>query len=165
MYFCLHPAEVPGVARRQLTFFASPKKVSKERRPQVRRPLRAAHRNTGTTGRFAKLGLGTTCARGWVCGSSSNMRTGKPRSSLYCSATLMGTLRSKTSWATFVTESWRQQPAEKSFALHSVIPAGPAAARLTVGAGIRGASSSQIPSHAHGNNCAGSTIVPGSSIA
>ena len=30
-------AEVPGVARRQLTFFASPKKVSKERRPQVRR--------------------------------------------------------------------------------------------------------------------------------
>ena len=28
----------PGVARRQPTFFASPKKVSKERRPQVRRP-------------------------------------------------------------------------------------------------------------------------------
>ena len=30
---------MPGVARRQLTFFASPKKVSKERRPQVRRPF------------------------------------------------------------------------------------------------------------------------------
>jgi len=118
-----YPAGWPGVARRQLTFFASPKKVSKERRPQVRRPSRAAHRNTGTTGRFAKLGLGTTCAKGWVPGSSSNMRTGLPRSSLYCSATLMGTLRSKTSCATFVTESWRRQPAKKSFALHSVIPA------------------------------------------
>ena len=31
-------ARKPGVARRLLTFFASPKKVSKERRPQVRRP-------------------------------------------------------------------------------------------------------------------------------
>ena len=29
----------PGVARRQPTFFASPKKVGKERRPQVRRPF------------------------------------------------------------------------------------------------------------------------------
>ena len=31
-------ALVPGVARRQVTFFASPKKVTKERRPEVRRP-------------------------------------------------------------------------------------------------------------------------------
>jgi len=29
----------PGVARQLLTFFASPKKVSKERRPQVRSPF------------------------------------------------------------------------------------------------------------------------------
>ena len=29
---------VPGVARRQLTFLASPRKVSQRRRPQVRRP-------------------------------------------------------------------------------------------------------------------------------
>ena len=39
MFCCLLPAEVPGVARRQVTFFASPKKVTKERRPQVRRPF------------------------------------------------------------------------------------------------------------------------------
>ena len=30
-------AGLPGVARRQVTFFASPKKVGKERRPEVRR--------------------------------------------------------------------------------------------------------------------------------
>ena len=32
---------MPGVARRLVTFFASPKKVTKERRPEVRRPARA----------------------------------------------------------------------------------------------------------------------------
>ena len=32
---------LPGVARRQPTFFASPKKVGKERRPEVRRPAKA----------------------------------------------------------------------------------------------------------------------------
>jgi hypothetical protein len=31
---------LPGAARQPLTFFASPKKVSKERRPLLRRPLR-----------------------------------------------------------------------------------------------------------------------------
>src|SRR6267154_747581 len=34
------------------------KKVTKEKATQVRRPLRAALRNGGLTGRFAKLGLG-----------------------------------------------------------------------------------------------------------
>ena len=34
-------AVLPGVARRQPTFFASPKKVGKERRPEVRRPAKA----------------------------------------------------------------------------------------------------------------------------
>ena len=34
-------AVMPGVARRQPTFFASPKKVGKERRPEVRRPAKA----------------------------------------------------------------------------------------------------------------------------
>ena len=32
---------MPVVARRQVTFFASPKKVTKERRPEVRRPAKA----------------------------------------------------------------------------------------------------------------------------
>ena len=35
-------SEMPGVARRQPTFFASPKKVGKERRPEVRRPRKSA---------------------------------------------------------------------------------------------------------------------------
>jgi hypothetical protein len=39
--FDLDFATEPGVARRQLTFFASPKKVSKERRPDAA-PLRGS---------------------------------------------------------------------------------------------------------------------------
>ena len=64
--------EKPGVARRQLTFLASPRKVSQRRRPQVRRPDGkavgvpcAAHkrgplRNSGSNGQH---GCAYFCAR------------------------------------------------------------------------------------------------------
>ncbi|MCY7388983.1 MAG: hypothetical protein LH481_13145, partial [Burkholderiales bacterium] len=37
-FFVVAVLGLPGVARRQPTFFASPKKVGKERRPEGRRP-------------------------------------------------------------------------------------------------------------------------------
>ena len=60
---------MPGVARRLLTFLASPRKVSKRRRPEVRRPGKSAGvpsvtrndrplRNSGSNG---------YCAKGFVC--------------------------------------------------------------------------------------------------
>ena len=40
-YYVSLAQAMPGVARRLVTFFASPKKVTKERRPEVHRPAKA----------------------------------------------------------------------------------------------------------------------------
>ena len=101
----------PGVAGRQLTFFASPKKVSKERRPQNRRPFgrKPLHR-LPSFGRceacFAKplphpsrqsddrplrkTRTRTLATKRFGLCSSSNIRSGLPRSSLHRSASHMG---------------------------------------------------------------------------
>ena len=84
---------LPGVARRLVTFFALPKKVTKERRPEVRRPRKSAGmpcvtrndrplRNSGSNGRrFKRLSL---------CAPSDSPR-GLLLSYLRYSATLIGT--------------------------------------------------------------------------
>jgi len=41
-FFSFFDQPLPGAARQPLTFFASPKKVSKERRPRFAAPLRGA---------------------------------------------------------------------------------------------------------------------------
>ena len=53
-----------GVAQRQPTFFASPKKVGKERRPQGRRPLRGCSALLARTGRLRNS---------WLVGRSAQM--------------------------------------------------------------------------------------------
>ena len=64
----IYCGEKPGVARRQPSFFASPKKEGKERRPQVRRPcgLPCAARKRGplrNSGSNAQHGFVAFCAR------------------------------------------------------------------------------------------------------
>ena len=59
---------MPGVARRQLTFLASPRKVSQRRRPQSRRPcgLPSATRNDRplrNSGSLVQIAKGSVCAR------------------------------------------------------------------------------------------------------
>ena len=82
---------VPGVARRLVTFFASPKKVTKERRPEVHRPAKAR----GTL-RYSKrqaaaeLGLEFTSSKRLRLCSPSNSPRGKLLSLLRYSATLIG---------------------------------------------------------------------------
>ena len=60
--------QLPGVARRLLTFFASPKKVSKERRPEVRRPfgfpcVTRNDRPLRNSGSWMRRAIGPVCAR------------------------------------------------------------------------------------------------------
>ena len=106
----------PGVARRQLTFLASPRKVSQRRRPQVRRPddeavgvpfgircigfrfsrreamLREIPASPHKRGPLRNSGSKLCRARGFVlCSPSDSPRGPLPRL-LRCSATLMGTL-------------------------------------------------------------------------
>ena len=64
----IYCGEKPGVARRQPSFFASPKKEGKERRPQVRRPcgLPCAARKRGplrNSGSNVQHGCACFCAR------------------------------------------------------------------------------------------------------
>ena len=106
-------AVLPGVARRQPTFFASPKKVGKERRPEVgirciefplaehncpqgqlRNPrlpfaLRGSLRCSQTRA-AAELGLERTWSKRVRLCSPSNSPRGLPPRLLRCSATLMG---------------------------------------------------------------------------
>ncbi len=81
---------LPGVARRLLTFLASPRRVSKRRRPQVRRPsgsLRCSRVKAA-----AELVARMSCStNGFVCARHSNSPRRLPLHSLRCSATLMGT--------------------------------------------------------------------------
>ena len=103
---------LPGVARRQPTFFASPKKVGKERRPEVRRPGKSAGVPFGKpcmAFRFrrhvpwdakplptskrraaAELGLEQLPRNRLRLCSPSNSPRGLPPRLLCCSATLMG---------------------------------------------------------------------------
>ena len=82
----------PGVARRLLTFLASPRKVSKRRRPEVRRPAKAR----GTL-RYSKRQAAAELGLEWLprkrfrlCSPSDSPR-GRPLSFLRYSATLIGT--------------------------------------------------------------------------
>ena len=59
-------AAMPGVARRQPTFFASPKKVGKERRPEVRRRY-AVPSVTRNDRPLRNLGSNKYLATGLVC--------------------------------------------------------------------------------------------------
>ena len=84
---------MPGVARRLLTFFASPKKVSKERRPQVRRPAKApGSLRCSQTRAAAELGLVALSSKRFSLCSPSDSPRGLPPRLLRCSAPLMGTL-------------------------------------------------------------------------
>ena len=84
---------MPGVARQLLTFLASPRKVSKRRRPQVRRPAK----NAGFPALLTNAGRCGTRARKRPCAvkcafrSPSNSPRGNLPRLLRCSATLMGT--------------------------------------------------------------------------
>ena len=82
--------EKPGVARRQPSFFASPKKEGKERRPPGSSALRAPLRCSQTRA-AAELGLEySTWLRCILCSPLDSPRGPLPRL-LRCSATLMGT--------------------------------------------------------------------------
>ncbi len=90
--FCLRRL-MPGVARRLLTFLASPRKVSKRRRPQVRRPAKTpgslrCSRVKAAAELVARIGLITN---GLVCARHSDSPRRLPLHSLRCSAPLMGT--------------------------------------------------------------------------
>ena len=82
----------PGVARRLLTFLASPRKVSKRRRPEVHRPakargaLRYSKRQAA-----AELGLEWVLCKGFRLCSPSDSPRGLLLSFLRYSATLIGT--------------------------------------------------------------------------
>ena len=103
---------VPGVARRLVTFFASPKKVTKERRPEVRRPRKSAGmpcvtrydrplRNSGSNGRrFRRLSL---------CSPSDSPR-GLLLSFLRYSATLIGARSYRDGRGLFPSSSLRRGP-------------------------------------------------------
>ncbi len=80
---------LPGAARRQVTFLASPRKVTKRRRPQVRRP--SGSLRCSQTRAAAELGLvAMSSERYRLCSPSDSPRGPLPRL-LRCSATLMGT--------------------------------------------------------------------------
>jgi hypothetical protein len=88
---------MPGFARRQLTFFASPKKVSKERRPGVRRRAKArgSLRYSRTKAAAELVGRICTALRRGIVASSSNRPRRLPLRSLRCSATLNGNSRAR----------------------------------------------------------------------
>ena len=83
---------MPGVARRLLTFLASPRKVSKRRRPEVHRPAKArGSLRYSTQQAAAELGLEVVSREMIRSRSPSNSPRGKPLSRLRYSATLIGT--------------------------------------------------------------------------
>ena len=82
-------AGLPGVARRQVTFFASPKKVGKERRPEVRRRC-AVPCVTRNDRPLRNSGSWMHCAEGRVLCSPSDSPRGLLLSFLRYSATLIG---------------------------------------------------------------------------
>ena len=87
---------MPVVARRQVTFFASPKKVTKERRPEVRRPRKGGGGSLRYSNRqaAAELGLDLVSRKSLQLRSPSNSPRGHPLSLLRYSATLIGLFRS-----------------------------------------------------------------------
>ena len=74
-------AVLPGVARRQVTFLASPRKVTKRRRPEVRRPGKSAGVPcvTRNDGPLRNSGSNSYRAIGYVCARSQTVLADYPR--------------------------------------------------------------------------------------